>query len=714
MEKDVTTLSIIYYENEKLFEIETKNTSYVFGITENGLVQHLYWGEKVEIYDCLYLFKPKLHSGFDQTVEREADEYSAWGGMVYWEPSLKACFSDNVRDVKLVYKSYSIYNDGTCDNLVITMKDIAYDLEVDVCYRAIDEFDIIERHCVIRNTGNTSITLENAQSAAWSLPMASQYRLTHVTGKWAGETQLRTCVLTEGKKIIESRKGFTSSGANPWFAIDNGNAHEDHGSVWFGALAWSGNWKITLEKTPFNNLRVTGGVNDFDFSWDLKAGETFKTPAFSGGFTNQGFGGMSRKLHKYQQNFILPKNHVKEIRKVLYNSWEATGFDVRLEEQIKLATKAAQIGTELFVIDDGWFGARNSDRAGLGDWYVNKEKFPEGLAPFIEYVNSLGMDFGIWVEPEMVNPDSDLFRAHPDWVYNFPTRETSLGRNQLYLNLAKEEVKDYILTFMTELLGKNNIKFIKWDMNRTISEPGWMEVPKEQQREIWVRHVENLYDIWDKLREKFPQVVFEACAGGGGRIDLGIMKRADQFWTSDNTDAFDRLKIQEGYSYAYCSKAMMCWVTESPNYLNGRILSLKYRFHAAMMGSLGIGADLNKWDAQQLDEAAQRVAEYKEIRVLVQEGDQYRLSSIRETDISAVQYVDEEKANSVAFFFNHSEQFGEDTFWVKLKGLEGNRMYNVIEENKNYTMSGNGLMNIGLEIQLKGDFSSSLIKIKRL
>jgi alpha-galactosidase len=311
----------------------------------------------------------------------------------------------------------------------------------------------------------------------------------------------------------------------------------------------------------------------------------------------------------------------------------------------------------------------------------------------------------------MVNPDSDLFSAHPDWVYNFPNREGTLGRNQLCLNLSKLEVKEFILNFMTEFLEKNNIRFIKWDMNRTISEPGWMEVPKEQQREIWVRHVENLYSIWDKLRERFPRVIFEACAGGGGRIDLGILKRADQVWTSDNTDAFDKLKIQEGFSYAYCIKAMMCWVTEAPNFINGRRLSLKYRFHSAMMGSLGIGADINKWNDEELEEATSMIAEYKEIRGIVQEGDLYRLHTPREGNLTVVQYVDESKYNCVVFVFLHSGQFGEGVFRVKLKGLEKMRIYNIVDDCKTYSMSGSGLMNIGLELQMKGDFISKLIRI---
>jgi len=291
----------------------------------------------------------------------------------------------------------------------------------------------------------------------------------------------------------------------------------------------------------------------------------------------------------------------------------------------KLAEKAASLGVELFVLDDGWFGERNDDTAGLGDWYVNKKKFPHGLTSLISYVNELGMDFGLWVEPEMVNKNSNLYNLHPDWVYHFPNRLRSESRNQLVLNLAKKEVVEYIYDFMNTLLGAYNIKFIKWDMNRPFSEPGWSEASKFQQQEIWVCHVQGLYQILDRLRRKYPEVIFESCSGGGGRIDLGILQRTDQVWVSDNTDAFDRLKIQEGFSYAYPPKIMMSWVTDSPNWLNQRKLSLEYRFNVAMMGSLGIGGNLNNWSKNEIKLAKEKVIQYKKIRETIQHGDQYRL-----------------------------------------------------------------------------------------
>lgn len=703
-------MAVNYYESEKLFHIETENTSYVLGINGQGGLQNLYWAEKIDISDCCNLMKSVFHSGFDPLVEKEREEFSPWGGYFYSEPSLKVMFHDSVRDLKMKYSRHEI----TENELKITLSDAVYGLEAELTYKVFEEFDLIERNSRIKNTGSYAVSIENIMSAAWVIPKLQDYRLTHVTGKWGAETQLRRNTLTEGKKVLESRQGFTGSKANPWFAIDNGNAGEEHGQVWFGALGWSGNWKMVVEKTPFNNVRVVGGINDFDFKWELKAGEIFETPVFTGGFSTTGFGLMSRNLHKYQLKHILPEANAHKLRKVLYNSWEATEFHVNVGEQKKLAGLAAQIGVELFVIDDGWFGARNSDRAGLGDWYVSKEKFPDGLEPLISYVNSLGMDFGIWVEPEMVNPDSDLFRAHPDWIYHFPGIEGTTGRNQFMLNLAKEEVQNFILDFMTKLLSENNIAFIKWDMNRSISEPGWMEVPESRQREIWVRHVQAIYRIWNELRIRFPKVIFESCAGGGSRVDLGMMRYADQFWPSDNTDAFDRLFIQEGFSQVYAPKSMMCWVTESPNYMNGRQLSLSYRFHSSMMGSVGIGGNLGKWNEEQLSESAALVAQYKEIRHIVQEGELYRLQSPGEGNVTAVQYVTGDKTESVLFVFNHSRNFGEKDSPIYLRGLEGSRKYSLDMGGETLQITGNGLMKIGIPVRAAGDFSSALVKIKAL
>lgn len=702
-------MSITFHEDLRLFEIQSRSTSYLFGINEKGIMQQVYWGEAVDARECGYLLKSHHHSSFDAEVEREMEEYGCWGGSSYVEPCLKARFHDGVRDLKMAFIGFEIQS---TDTLVVHLKDIYYDFAVNIHYRVVYHLDLIERHVEVLNQSKEDIVIEQLMSAAWSLPSLSDYRLTHISGRWAGEFQLRETILSEGKKTLESRRGFTGPHANPWFAIDNGKADEVSGRVWFGVLGWSGNWKIVMEKSNFKHVRVVGGINDFDSSLLLQAGEVFTSPSFVGGFTSSGFGDMSRKLHTYQREAILPS---KAQRRVLYNSWEATYFNVDAKGQMELAQSAARLGVELFVVDDGWFGSRNNDKAGLGDWYVNPDKFPNGLHELIDEVTNLGMDFGIWVEPEAVNPDSDLYRKHPDWVYQFPTREGTQLRNEYTLNVGKPEVKQFILDFMTELLSTYQISFIKWDMNRTITEPGTNDECQNLNHAIWVKHVQSLYEIWAELRKRFPGVEFEACAGGGARIDFGILRYADQVWPSDNTDAFDRLSIQEGFSYVYSPQVMMCWVTESPHSLNGRKLPLSFRFHSAMMGGLGIGANLKHWTEDEFQEASSFIQLYKQIRPIISAGNLYRLQSIRESNFTAVQYISTDGCEAVVFIFLHAQRFASELPRIHLQGLEHDVDYQVIGiENEPLQFKGKNLMHVGVKVRLTGDFDSKLLRLKRL
>jgi alpha-galactosidase len=697
---------------KKLFVIETARTTYAVGINRLGILQNVYWGKKLRAEDLSQPAPVPERSSFDPSETRTPEEFPAWGGLRYYEPALKATFADGNRDVVLKYAAHSI--DG--NTLTLRVKDINGDLFVDLIYHVYPKQDIIERHARIENKTGQVVTLESAQSAVWNLPPSTGYRLTQLAGRWAAETQILQGPLNQGKTIIESRRGNTSHAANPWFALDL-DATEDHGRVWFGGLAWSGNYKIVAEQVQYNLVRVVGGFNDFDFSWPLKSGDSLETPRFYAGFTDGGFGEASRLMHRLVRDEILPDHAKPKVRPILYNSWEATEFKVDEAGQTELAEKAAKLGTEMFVVDDGWFGARNHDRAGLGDWVVNKQKFPNGMKSLIAKVNSLGMKFGLWFEPEMVNPDSDLYRAHPDWAMNFPGRPRSLGRNQLVLNMARDDVKEYIFSALDKMLAENNIEFIKWDMNRNFGEPGMANVPVDQQKEIWVKYVRNVYDIFDRLRAKYPRLEIESCSGGGGRADLGILQRVDQIWTSDNTEAFDRLRIQEGFSMAYPAKVMMAWVTDVPN-MNGRVTPLKYRFLVAMNGSVGIGSNLNKFSAADMKLAADMVALDKEIRDTVQAGDLYRLMSPRTGDVTANQYIGADGKQSVVFAFLHSQQYMNPMPTVYPQGLDPEAIYKVrtIDNKligKAAELSGATLMNKGLNFDLRGDFDSTIVVLDR-
>jgi alpha-galactosidase len=583
-----------------------------------------------------------------------------------------------------------------------------------------DPTGILRKQARIRNRTSQVVTVESAQAGVWYLPAGDGYRLSYLAGRWGGETLLVQEDIHPGIKLLESRRGVaTSNQMNPWFAIDGRDrATEGQGRVWFGALAWSGSWRIAVEQTPQQQVRVTGGYNTFDFSYPLKPGNSLTTPAFYAGYTEGGFGEASRILHAFERTAILPRASVARPRPVLYNSWEATGFKVDEAGQKALADLAARLGVERFVMDDGWFGARNSSKAGLGDWTPNPAKFPGGLAPLIAHVRRLGMDFGLWVEPEMVNPDSDLYRAHPDWVVNFPGRPRSEARNQLVLNLARDEVKEYVFSALDSLLSKHDISFLKWDANRHFSEPGWPERPASEQRMLWVQYTANYYEIIDRLRARHPSLEIESCSSGGGRVDLGILSRTDQVWTSDNTDAFDRLLIQDGFSRAYTPRVMMAWVTDVPNF-NGRTTPLQFRFLVAMMGSLGLGANLRTWPEADLAYAGRMIAFYKTIRATVQDGRLYRLALPGGRGVTATQYVSLDGHQSVVFAFLQAQQHGRPQPTLPLDGLDPDAVYRVWSLDgkvgeKLETASGAFLRAHGLTFELTGDFDSTAVVLERL
>jgi alpha-galactosidase len=694
--------------DRKLWVLEGKNVTYVLGLNERNQLQHSYWGKRLyRDADLTAVHSMPEWASFDLSGTTTPQEYPGWGAGLYVEPCLKATFPNGNREVVLAYSKDHIEG----NTLTIEMKDIQVDLFATLQYTIDPETGIIRRSATIRNQAGQPVVLESAQSGAWYLPRSEGYRLSYLTGRWAGETQLQQDEIRPGMQVLESRRGSTSHQVNSWFAIDHGD------DVWFGALGWSGSWKISVEQTPHQQVRVTGGFNDFDFSYPLANGESLETPAFYGGFTDGGLGEASRLFHAFERAEILPGGVHSRLRPVLYNSWEATEFAVDEAGQKTLAEKAAKIGVERFVMDDGWFGQRNNDHAGLGDWFVNRAKFPNGLGSLISYVNGLGMDFGLWVEPEMVNPNSDLYRAHPDWAMHFPDRPRTEARNQLMLNLARDDVKEYVYGFLNKLATDNNIAFFKWDYNRNWSQPGWPEAPIGDQKKIWVRYVQNLYEILDRLRAAHPKLEIESCSGGGGRVDLGILKRVDQVWTSDNTEAYDRLKIQEGFSYPYTTKVMMAWVTDVPN-MNGRSTPLKYRFLVAMMGSLGIGANLNKWSQEDFGLATEMVAYYKSVRQTVQEGKLYRLFSPREGDFTANQYVAQDGSQAVVYAFLRSQQYGRPAPIVYLQGLDERAIYRVrtIDDklmSKAQTLSGSYLMNHGIELRLTGDYDSTSVAFER-
>jgi alpha-galactosidase len=700
--------------------LQTQRSAYALGVNKDGLLVHRYWGARLS---SLSDYPAPPESGewasFNGPAHLLPEEYPAWGGgSKYIEPCLKATFADGTRTVELRYHSATISDDD--DSLTILMEDEPYGFQVALIYVIHHDDDLIERAVTLTNSGSDAVTVERAFSAQWHPPAGRDYRLTHLTGRWLDEWHIRRDKLPHGTTRLESRRIMTGHQHNPYFALDDGGATEETGEVYFGALAWSGSFAIAAEVTDFDTTRtrVSIGYNDWDFGYRLEGGQSLITPAAYAGWTDGGFGAASRILHDHIRERILPHGAISH--KVLYNSWEATLFDVDEESQGKLAEIAADIGIELFVMDDGWFKGRNSDKAGLGDWTPDPIKFPRGLKPLIERVNVLGMDFGIWVEPEMINPDSDLYRAHPEWTIHFPSRERTTARNQLMLNLAREDVQAYLIERLDWLLREHKITFVKWDANRNVSEPGWSDATGDA-REIWVRYVEGLYHVWGTLQERHPHVIFQSCSGGGGRADLGILHHADQVWVSDNTEATSRLAIQEGFSQLFPASIMEAWVTDAGK------TPLDFRFAVSMAGALGVGANLLKWSASERETARKWITLYKDIRDVVQLGDQYRLLPVQGgSGYSAVQYMAKDGNEGVVFVFRThlSEPATFPTLY--LRGMIPDAQYTI--EGIDGTRSGAGWMSAGIKIPIAseiiflegsmeydiGDFKAAIRRIQRV
>jgi alpha-galactosidase len=698
-----------------VFRLDGGNTTYAFGVNERGELQQVYWGGRIA--DAINApHSDREWASFDSSYNNTPQEYAGWGAGLFQEPALKVTFADGNRDLVLHYLSSSKPDDHS---LAIKLKDISRAVTVTLHYTMDTESGIVARSSTIENGEPKPILIEQAAAAAFALPPA-HYTLNYLTGRWAGEWTLNSETIQAGARVLESRRGSTGNQANPWFAIGKDDAGEEHGETWFGALAWSGSWRMVIEQDQLDKVRVTAGFNPFDFGYQLKPGEKLESPVFYAGYSQHGFGGASRLLNRFTVTHILPQAPNPKPRPVIYNSWEATEMNVTESGQEALAEKAKSLGVDRFVMDDGWFGQRKTDHAGLGDWYVNKDKFPNGLKPLIDKVHSLGMDFGLWVEPEMVNPDSDLYRKHPDWALNFPGRPRSEERNQMVLNLARQDVRDYVYGFLDKLLTENQIAFLKWDYNRNWSEPGWDQMPIEDQKKVYVQFTRNLYSIFAELRAKHPGVEFESCSGGGGRVDLGILHYTDEVWPSDNTDPFDRLTQQDGFSRAYPVQVMMAWVVDSPHGLNGRTTSVAYRMLSSMQGSLGIGGNLNKWSDEDMATAKRLIAAYHPVQKTIVQGDLYRLiSPTNGSEFSATESVSQDKSQAVFFAFAHSTQEQRGFPRLQLLGLDPAAEYSLsgIEGNAApgtpATASGAWWMHHGIDIVLRGDFQAAAFRLDR-
>ncbi|MFI5609339.1 alpha-galactosidase [Amycolatopsis sp. NPDC051903] len=693
-------MSVEFDVDHRLWLLRTRDSAYAFRLDEADRPRHVHWGPPLTLEQATRIApRPNpVASSFDEPLD-DRPELATEGGAFFGVAGLSVRFADGTQALEWTYAGHD-----TQDGLVVRLRDRHYPLEAELHYRVRGE--AVERHAVLRNTGSEPIRLLRTDSAAWTLPRRDGYRISHTTGAWSAEAGLLRENLPTGETTLTSRRGVSGHQANPWVMLDDGTATETRGEVWSTALAWSGSWRITVERSHTGRVTWTGGFGHEGVQWRLEPGETWETPVFAGLYTAGGFGGASRKWHAYVRDFVLP--HPEELRPVVYNSWEATGWDVDEPGQLRLAAIAAGAGAELFVVDDGWFGARTGDTAGLGDWTVNRDRFPAGLGPLVAEVHRLGMGFGLWVEPEMVNPDSDLYREHPDWVLAMAHRGRTTLRNQLVLDFGRPEVADWAYKWLHRLVAEHGIDYLKWDMNRAFTEAG--RPGDGDPGRVWVEHVRAVHGVLDRLRADHPGLRIQACAGGGGRTDLGILARTDEIWASDNTDAFDRVKIQHGFSQVLPAGVMAAWVTDSPNPLTGREAPLEFRFHVAMAGVLGLGGDLTKWTADELRRTAELVALYKEIRPVVQHGTAYRLADPAVSPLTAVQYVLGEDV--VVLFARRPHDHGRPIVTPVLQGLDAAAVYHDVGTGAVH--HGAVLLTHGLPITLTGSgAASALVRLRR-
>ena len=639
-------MSITYHADERLFHLATPGSSYVFRVNHERWLEHVYWGARVE--DALDLLR--LARACDRLDSRPAHlrasdvgslrlEYPSYGTGDHRDPAYEVLQPSGSHASQLVYESHRIIpgkpglpglpafyveSDFEADTLEVCLVDPAISLRVVLSYTAYRHLDLVCRYARFENLGAEALVLRRALSASVDLDLRAA-DFVQLSGAWIRERFIERTPLRPGRHEIMSRAGISGHKHNPFFAVASPHATEDGGEVRAFALVYSGNFLGACEMEPMRqNVRAQIGIHPADFSCRLEPGEQFVTPEAVLVYSGEGWGGMSRTFHRAIRQRLCRGVHRDRVRPVLINNWEATYFDFDEEDLVELARHARDLGVELFVLDDGWFGQRDDDHTSLGDWWPHPRKLPKGLRHLSDRIHALGLQFGIWMEPEMVSPKSELYRQHPDWCLHVPDRPRSERRHQLMLDLTREAVRAFVVEAVSRVIEEGAVDYIKWDMNRPMTEVGSAAIPPERQREVAHRYVLGLYEVLEQLTSRFPHVLFENCASGGGRFDLGMLHYMPQTWTSDNTDAVSRLKIQHGTSLVYPPVTMGAHVSAVPNHQMGRVTPFALRAGVAMCGNFGFELDVRHWSEEERSEARRAVTRYKELRQLVQFGDFYR------------------------------------------------------------------------------------------
>ena len=723
----------ITFDNEKnIFNLSTPNTSYIFGIVENRLLAHIYYGKRIDNTAGMSAELSRgafssVNYGFEQAFSTDVilGEYPTYGNTDLRTPAFHAVYENGSRITNFEYVSHTI-EDGKpklqglpatytesgdeAQTLTIELADKLTGVKAYLSYTVFNEFDAIAKSVKISNCGTQTVKLLSAMSSGFDIS-GCDYDVIHLPGKWARERQIERTPLTHGSVCVDSKRCSSSHMHNPFIAVVSKNTTEDFGDAYGFNLVYSGNFIAKAEADHYNNTRVLLGINPFDFGWTLKPTEEFRTPEVVMVYSANGLGDMSRTYHKLYRTRLCRGKYRDIKRPVLINNWEATYFDFNEEKILKIAENAKKLGIELMVLDDGWFGNRNEETCSLGDWYANKEKLPSGISGLANKINDLGMKFGLWFEPEMVSPDSDLYREHPDWCIHANDRARNEGRHQLVLDLSRTDVCDYVKGFLFKMLSEANISYVKWDMNRNITDLGSDMLSSERQSEQAHRYILGLYDIMETVTAQFPDVLFEGCSGGGGRFDAGMLYYMPQIWTSDCSDAIERLRIQEGTSLVYPFSAMGCHVSAVPNHQCNRITPYMTRFNAAMPGQFGYELDLGILSDGEKEMTKLQVKEYTENADFLHNADFYRLISAYDSTLAAWEFVSEDKDKAMLFAYMTLVKANDVPVYVKLKNLNGSELYKCSDGN---VYSGDVLMNVGYKVFIKTDFESERVTFTQI
>lgn len=722
-------MAIIYKKG--YFHLVTKSTSYIMGIHDGFLVHH-YYGEKI-VKPYLPIFNIRYQEAYghymeegrrDLSFESHSLEYPNFGRTDFRYPAIHIENEKGYSITDLIYKKHIVEKgkyeleglpntycekDDRVHSLTITLEDAAQGIEVDLLYGVFEDYDVVTRAVRIRNMSSVTKVLESALSTSLQLP-TKDYELITLAGAWARERHIQRQPLHMGNQTVESLRGASSHQFNPFMALASKGATEDYGRVYGFSLVYSGNFIGRIEVDQHHMTRVTMGINPFEFKWNLGKGDVFTTPECVMAYSNQGLNALSSMYHQLYERRLCRGFYRDQIRPIIYNNWEVTFFDFNHEKLVDLAKEAKSCGMELFVLDDGWFGQRKDATTSLGDWYVNKDKLPHGLKGLGEKINNLGLKFGLWLEPEMISPISDLYKEHPDWCIHVPGYKAALGREQWVLDFSNPHIVDHVIKTIREILSSAPIDYVKWDMNRYITDAGSLYLQAHEQKELMHRYILGVYKVMETLTSDFPHVLFESCAGGGGRYDPGMLYYTPQIWTSDNTDAIERMKIQYGTSLVYPPRTMGAHVSPVPNHHVNRSYSLEERENVAMMGNFGYELNLLQLTIEEKQELKEHIVRYKSWRHILFYGKFYRLKSPFEGDYVAWMFHNETCEEALVFVFNSRARNNTLTYSIKLKGLREETLYNV----EGQILSGSQLMTSGLGIKLQNkDGASKVIEIKR-